>query len=96
MCAWVCLVDSAHAAWDIQSRKVSWRWWLLSWEKVAGESPAHSFGFREAGEWETFSHSTPVGHSRALGMYTLKSLPCLCQACLGPQGFRKWERRLGG
>ena len=23
VCAWVCLVDGAHAAWDIQSRKVS-------------------------------------------------------------------------
>ena len=45
---------------------------------------------------ETCSPSTLVGHSHTLDMYTLKLLPCWCQACLDPQEFRKWEQRLGG
>lgn len=48
-CAWVCLADSARAPWHLQSRKASWRWWLLSWKKVAGEGSAHGFGSGLAG-----------------------------------------------
>ena len=45
---------------------------------------------------ETCSPSTLVGHSHTLDVYTLKLLPCWCQACLDPQEFRKWEQRPGG
>lgn len=36
---------------------------------------------------------TRVGLSHTQGMYTRKPLPCLCQACLGPQGLEKWEQK---
>lgn len=55
---------AAHMSWDIQLRKISWRWYLLIWEKVAGESPAHGFGPRVVCGWETFSTSTLVGCSQ--------------------------------
>lgn len=73
--------------------RLPWRWCLRSWEKVADESPAHSFGSVEASGLETCSPSTLVGHSHTLDVYTLKAPPLLVSGLPDPQEFRKLEQR---
>lgn len=81
------LAGGACASWDPQSRGVSWRWWLLAWEKVAGDQPKALDPGRLASApapvWVTATPQQCVHLSPS-------------PACVSPQVLERWERRLGG